>query len=648
MPAFTGIAAGDAKRRSAVLWTRLEHRHSVLRGRRRGTARATTLILEIAEDQDFSGVIFQKPVRTDSGRDHTAKSIVKGLIPGTQYFYRWKLPIAMTEMAQVRSSLSNLDSEGPIHISLRMVSPCQEPDPRVRTSFDPASMSVLSRTGRFTTAPRRRADVAVRFGHSGDADGLFAPYAAMQDIAKHEFDFFFNNGDTIYETQSDLSPAVTASELAIRGEISQNQLRQEYYRKYRESHQPVAELLADNNNTYPSLSDFYAAQGNFTTWDNHEMGNRQLQSGGAPIHLAQLPATVDGRPRGGSSRPEDDVNTGNRFVNQLPSFRTIQQAFIDYQPIAPPLIHSPEDRRSHRTYRLFNARQWGRHVLAVNLDTRSYRDVRLLLPDQRGDDSGARADHPDRTMLGETQLQWLKQTLLNVKRNATSWTVISTSVPIDQVAPPGAFVEANGPASEDNPNFYNLNLFDDGKSWFGGYRAERNDILRFIADNDIRNVVFLASDQHLVRVNEVWYAADSSKPQQMQKLPGVFSMVTGPMGAGGPDAITDHSYANIEEISEFTANTQKQLGVDPLGLDPSYPGLHDVWRLGNPNADRDRSPAVFHSPATFNYAAFEVGTDGDLDVELWGVPSYQPNTFPDVDTLLPQPILGFSVAPQLN
>ena len=196
MPAFTGIAAGDAKRRSAVLWTRLEHRHSVLRGRRRGTARATTLILEIAEDQDFSGVIFQKPVRTDSGRDHTAKSIVKGLIPGTQYFYRWTLPIAMTEMAQVRSSLSNLDSEGPIHISLRMVSPCQEPDPRVRTSFDPASMSVLSRTGRFTTAPRRRADVAVRFGHSGDADGLFAPYAAMQDIAKHEFDFFFNNGDT--------------------------------------------------------------------------------------------------------------------------------------------------------------------------------------------------------------------------------------------------------------------------------------------------------------------------------------------------------------------------------------------------------------------------------------------------------------------
>ena len=648
MFAFTGIAAGDATRRSAVLWSRLEHKHPLFQTRRSGTSKAATLILEIAEDQNFSGLIIQKPVRTDPRRDHIAKTRIKGLSPETQYFYRWRLPIAITDMAEARSSLSSLDRQDPIHSSLRMVSPCQEVDPQVRTSFDPASMSVLSRTGRFATTPKRRANVAVKFGHSGDADGLFAPYAAMQDLSQHEFDFFFNNGDTIYETQSDLSPAVTASELAVRGEISQKQLRQEYYRKYRETHQPVTELLADNNNTFPSLSNFYAAQGNFTTWDNHETGNRQLQSGGAPMHLGSLPATLDGRPRGGSSQAEDDVNTGNRFINQLPSFRTIQEAFIDYQPIAPPLIRSPQDPRSHRTYRLFNARQWGRHVLAVNLDTRSYRDVRLMLPDQRGDDSGDRADNPARTMLGATQLAWLKQTLLDGQTNGTTWTVISTSVPIDQVAPPGAFVQASGPAAENNPNFYNLNLFDDGKSWFGGYRAERNDILRFIADNDIRNVVFLASDQHLVRVNEVWYAADSSKPQQMQKLPGVFSMVTGPMGAGGPDAITDHSYANIEEISEFIANTQQQLGVDPLGLDPSYPGLHDVWRLGNPNADRDRSPAVFHSPATFNYAAFEVGTDGDLDVELWGVPSYQPNTFPDVDTLIPQPILGFSVAPQLN
>jgi len=34
------------------------------------------------------------------------------------------------------------------------------------------------------------------------------------------------------------------------------------------------------------------------------------------------------------------------------------------------------------------------------------------------------------------------------------------------------------------------------QSWVGGYRAERNRLLEFIADNRIRHVVFLTTDDH--------------------------------------------------------------------------------------------------------------------------------------------------------
>src|SRR4029077_368426 len=47
---------------------------------------------------------------------------------------------------------------------------------------------------------------------------------------------------------------------------------------------------------------------------------------------------------------------------------------------------------------------------------------------------------------------------------------------------------------------------DGGKSWIGGYRAERNALLEFIADHEIVNVVFLATDDHQNRINELTYS----------------------------------------------------------------------------------------------------------------------------------------------
>src|SRR5262249_53083094 len=144
---------------------------------------------------------------------------------------------------------------------------------------------------------------------------------------------------------------------------------------------------------------------------------------------------------------------------------------------------------------LFFAQPWGQHALFVNTDDRSYRDIRMKTA-ANADDTGPRADNPNRTMLGATQLAWLKQTLLDAQNAGVPWKFVTVSDPIDQLGPIGGAL--SGTLTSVNS--------DGGKSWMGGYRAERNDLLKFIADNHILNVVFLATDDHQNRVNELLYS----------------------------------------------------------------------------------------------------------------------------------------------
>ena len=55
---------------------------------------------------------------------------------------------------------------------------------------------------------------------------------------------------------------------------------------------------------------------------------------------------------------------------------------------------------------------------------------------------------------------------------------------------------------------------DGGKAFMGGYRAERNALLKFIAENHIANVVFMATDDHQNRINELTYSPTSQTESQ--------------------------------------------------------------------------------------------------------------------------------------
>ena len=111
------------------------------------------------------------------------------------------------------------------------------------------------------------------------------------------------------------------------------------------------------------------------------------------------------------------------------------------------------------------------------------------------------------------------------------------------------------------------------------------------------------------------------------------------------DLITDHSFTNIKSIADRLVQAEKALGIDPIGLDPHYPGLKHVFRESDPQADTLRQPVDFYSPDTFNYVTLDISADGKtLSVNTYGINSYIADTFPEPDQVGDiRHILGFQI-----
>jgi 3-phytase/alkaline phosphatase D len=568
---FLAVGAGDASSNDAILWTRAQNTT---------TATGVGLIAQVSTDPSFATGLATFAGITDPAQDYTIHLDATGLASGTRYYYRFV-----------------------------------------------ANDNTMSQVGTFVTAPDPTAKVAVNLGFTGDADGLMRPYDAASSPAftppgssgspAGSFDYFVWLGDTIYETGSAGSPAVSNTNPPI---ISQ------YWAKYKQQFLPV------NPGGDPGLTNFFDSTGHYTLLDNHELGNKQFINGGAP----------QGTPAGAgadATNPANDVNTTGSYMNQTVGYQTLIQAYTDYQPIRQQLVNAPGDPRSNGTQKLYFAQQWGANNVFFNLDDRSYRDIRMKTTGG-ADDTGARADNPGRTMLGATELNWVEQGLLAAQAQGTTWKVVALSSPIDQLGPIGGSITINNSADSGTtqPGFTTTES-DGGKSWMGEYRAERNALLKFIADNHIDHVVFLSTDDHLFRVNEVGYftqfttnALGYQTPVQSSytRVPGAFEIIAGPIGATGPDTITDHSFDNIKALAQSFSSQQAAAGVDPIGLDAAFPGLKNVGREGDPTAGTSPKPFDFYSPDTFNYVTLNISADGStLTVGVKGINSYATNSFPE-------------------
>jgi len=598
---FLGVAAGDATSTSAVLWTRAMD--SAVPGN-------TILALDISTDPAFASAVTRvaNACTADSTKDSVCKLKMGALTPNTIYYYRFVAPAGETSIV-----------------------------------------------GKVKTAPDTETSVPLHFAFSGDNDGLMRPYALASVVPSQNLDFYVNLGDVIYENASNLttsgahngqpwlnSPSVTLSGSSaslnavptFTGFATAAQLKSDYEKKYRENFLPV------NAGGQNSLQVLYAGQGNYTTWDNHELGNRQYINGGAPAGgSVGGPAGADmatGRGvdarNNGAGNPDNgnDVNKSvDDYMNRSTGFQTLQNVFVNYQPIADRgLVNNPADPRTNGTKQLYSAQQWGKNSIFINLDTRSYRDLRIKTADGSADDlSAPRANNPARTYLGATQLAWLKQTLVDAQKAGTQWKFVTVSDPIDQLGPIGGALKLNSLPSFGEGSAYVPVNGDSGKSYMGGYRAERNALLKFIADNRITNVVFIATDDHQNRVNEVTYSpTDTENQSTYVKVPYAFSIVAGPLGATGPDQITNHTFAMAQQYANSIVAAQQAAGIEPIGL-IGYPGIHDITRDGDPTAGAAPQPVDFYSPDTFNFTVLDVSADGkELTVSSLGMDATATNS----------------------
>ncbi len=366
--------------------------------------------------------------------------------------------------------------------------------------------------------------------------------------------------------------------------------------------------------------------------DNHELGNKQLQSGGAPTSAASP-----------NANPLLDVNPTGSYNNQTVAFQTTEKSAFNYHPTAVDIqgtptaglaisnlqqgnstVVAPTDPRSNGTAQNYFSRNFGSKATYVQLDDRSYRDVRLDVMDTGA--GNARADNATRTMLGATQLSWVKNQIDSAKTANTPWLVISVSTPIDQTG-------GN----------------QDSKSWFGNYRAERNTLLKYIADSGLQHVVFLTTDDHEMRDVRLQYEPDPvGHPGVFKLMDNAFQIVSGPIGAAGPDAITDHSFANIQNLlnsPSTTVDNNPDLlahGDPAIGLQ-GMAGLTNVFRQGDGAASSTPSSIDFYSPDKFGYTTLNFDPTGNLTVETWGIDSYALNTFPQ-STAAPSLVMSYTIA----
>jgi hypothetical protein len=180
---------------------------------------------------------------------------------------------------------------------------------------------------------------------------------------------------------------------------------------------------------------------------------------------------------------------------------------------------------------------------------------------------------------------------------------------------------------------------------FEGYAAERTEILRFINENTIENVVFIAADIHGTIVNNLTY---QESPGGAQIATGAFEITTGSVAFDAPFAPTVISLAagvipgvpplelyeslpleQREGLIQALINAQlAQLGYDPVGLDNNLPGADLI--------DAELLVGGWTATNSYGWTEFEIdAATQDLLVTTYGIDYYsEAELLADPDAIL--------------
>lgn len=478
-----GVASGDPQPDAVMLWTRVE------------PAIASTapidLYVQLSEREDFTTIVLQQALRATTRSDYTVRFLAQGLKPDTVYFYRFFA-----------------GGDQPNFI------------------------------GRTRTAPAADAERPVRFAFVSCQNyeaGFYGAYRrlVLEDEAaapEERIDFVLHLGDFIYEVAGDVPEEITPARLLPALPDGSEPWVPDGTRPWWRRGAQAAVTLADYRHlykTYLSDPDLQAARARFAfvnTWDDHEFTNDSWQShdtyfgDGEPAQKRKVAANQ------AWFEFVPAILTGAESVGGVGNpARDFRRARVRNAPMGEPddtyLFQGKDNLAALGSLTIYRTSTWGKVLDLVVTDTRSYRSppvmteevdafldeaplppIRIIrtLDAGRAANGGEppetlsygtqeianpRRDKPAGTCLGAAQKDWFKATL---KASSAAWRIWANSIPalalrLDLSKVPFADLE-DGYVGTD--------------AW-QGYPGELGELMRFVREEQIPNVVSCAGDYHM-------------------------------------------------------------------------------------------------------------------------------------------------------
>lgn len=458
--------------------------------------------------------------------------------------------------------------------------------------------------GQFRTSWDIGVSAGLRFGASGDWQQA-PPFPSLKNVPERDLDFFIKLGDSIYADSE--TPALPG--------VVQARTLEDFRIKHDENLAARfgSNVMAVMNASTPILA----------TIDDHEIvdnfagGAVPGQSPDAPdVHPLEPPLFTD----------------AVDFVNETQVYQDAMQAFQEYHPIRNELWDTPNDVLTDGKPKFYRKATYGSDATVLVLDARSFRDAPLPAVTDPFDSNEVEAFLAgtfiaDRTMLGRAQVDCLKNDLLDSQQEGIAWKFVIIPEPIQNFGIIGA---------EDR---------------FEGYAAERTELLKFIHENHIENVVFIAGDFHGTIVNNLAYqellTGAAEEPVAVESTPvSAFEVVTGPVAFFdallGPSTVnlaasagvltpflkafydrlpvepdTDSIVNDKDDFLKNLVNTQLDvLDYDPIGLNENNAGAEGL-------IDAELLQGDYLACHTFGWAEFEITPETqELLVTVYGVDAH--------------------------
>ncbi|MCB4822105.1 alkaline phosphatase D family protein [Roseicella aerolata] len=489
-------------------------------------------------------------------------------------------------------------------------------EPGTRYAWRATDAEGATTTGRFVTPAAEGERAGFRMGVSGDWFGGLSPYPAIANADERGLDLFVKLGDTIY---ADIpSPAVPEPQATTLGQ---------FRLKHREGYAERAGLDA--------WGDLQASTAILATIDDHEVTDNF--AGGAPVPTGQTALY-------GAAAPT--------LVNDSPLYENALRSFHEYNAIEERRQDETGDARMAGEWDLYRYTLHGADAASFLLDARSFRDAPLRSWDLTPADAprflGESATQP-RTLLGEDQLARLQADLLDAEARGVTWKFVLLPQPIQNLGP------------------------GDAQDRYEGYAFERNALLKFIDDQDIENVVFVAADIHGTVVNNLTYQVPGAAGPGPQIALPALEVTTGPVATDPPfgplviEAAARFGLLSAEQLALYRSlplpakegffqqviNGQLDLfGYDRLGLDETLDQARGLLSA-------KLTAGGWTATHSFGWSEFAVAeATGGLTVRTWGIPAYgaAEATDPAVAgrrpavvsefTLQPARAIEFSLAPE--